>query len=236
MKSKTGLFDKLILSAYDFYWTSQQQEELARRRIEHILTILTRYGAQPGQRILDAACGSGFYTLALAQVGFQTLGIDFMPLLMERARGRAKSLKLPAEFEKMNLDNELWFDRNEFDHALCLLALHQLGNPGATLAELNRVIKPDGLLLLTLWTDQTHYPEEFENLPEPATPSAKAKPKAQVRNLGERAFKKAYGLTEKRNPPKIWNAPDLQALLEKHGFEVLEIGGQPMMTVVARAS
>lgn len=236
MKSKTRLFDKLILSAYDFYWTSQQQEDAARQRIEHILTILTRYGAQPGQRILDAACGSGFYTLALAQVGFQTLGIDFMPLLMERARTRASSLKLPAEFEKMNLDNELWFDRDEFDHALCLLALHQLGNPGATLAELNRVIKPDGLLIITLWTDQTHYPEEFEISTEPGNEAAKANTKAQVKNLGERAFKKAYSLTEKRNPPKIWSAADLQVLLEKHGFEVLEIEGQPMMTIIARAS
>lgn len=235
MKNKTSMFDKLILSAYNFYWTNREQAETARQRIEHILDLLSKYGANSGDRILDAACGSGFYTLALAQAGFQTVGIDFVPLLLDRAQAKAKELKLAAEFEKMNLDRELWFDQAEFNHAVCLLALHQLGDPPATLRELHRIIKPDGLLLLTLWTDQTHYPEEFQSSDAfLAENSPKERAKERVKNLGERAFKAAHNFGERHNPPQFWNDSELDWMLSSCGFEILESNGQPLQTTVAR--
>ena len=53
----------------------------------------------PGERVLDVACGSGNGALAAARRSWgNTVGVDFVPALLERGRERAAAERLEVEF------------------------------------------------------------------------------------------------------------------------------------------
>jgi SAM-dependent methyltransferase len=56
-------------------------------------------------RLLDAGCGTGENTLLAAERGADALGIDFSPLAIERARGKAAERGIPARFEVADVLN-----------------------------------------------------------------------------------------------------------------------------------
>jgi SAM-dependent methyltransferase len=49
-------------------------------------------------RALDLGCGSGKHAVAVAQHGWQVVGIDFVPRALEEARGRAAEARVDARF------------------------------------------------------------------------------------------------------------------------------------------
>jgi cyclopropane fatty-acyl-phospholipid synthase-like methyltransferase len=50
-------------------------------------------------RLLDAGCGTGENTLLTAERGADAVGVDFSPLAISRARGKAAERGVPARFE-----------------------------------------------------------------------------------------------------------------------------------------
>jgi len=107
---------------------------------------------QPGETVLDVACGSG--TLALAakqQVGPQgrVTGIDASAEMIERAR--AKGMKAGLDLTFVNgTAQELPFGQGQFDIVIGTLMLHHLPRPARSdfAREAGRVLKPGGRLLL----------------------------------------------------------------------------------------
>jgi SAM-dependent methyltransferase len=66
-----------------------QEHDLASRRSEtidqHVKWIFSRVLASRPSRLLDLACGPGFYTVRLARVGCECVGIDFSPASIRHA-------------------------------------------------------------------------------------------------------------------------------------------------------
>ena len=52
----------------------------------------------PYGRALDLGCGSGIWSVALAQRGWQVTGVDFVPKALRRARERAEQAEVEVEF------------------------------------------------------------------------------------------------------------------------------------------
>src|SRR5437870_6576827 len=48
---------------------------------------------RPGDRVLDACCGTGDLALAARKAGGETTGLDFSPRMLERARRKAPSIE-----------------------------------------------------------------------------------------------------------------------------------------------
>ncbi len=97
----------------------------------------------PG-RALDAACGTGRHTKYLADKGFDTIGIDCSPEMLELAR-----VKVPeARFELGDL-TAIPFASGSFDLALCALALDHTDDLLAPVAELARVVRPGGCVIIS---------------------------------------------------------------------------------------
>jgi len=71
-----------------------------------------------GARVLDLACGAGRHSLELRRRGFEVVGADISPELLEIARRDAAEQSLEAEFVEADL-RELDFDA-EFDVVLSL--------------------------------------------------------------------------------------------------------------------
>lgn len=125
-----------------------------------ILPNLLRLMPPEGKKVLDIACGQGFFSQAYAKAGANVLGVDISPQLIKLARENAGagagagnesdvgggSLK----FEVSPAD-KIPFAANEvFDSAMIVLALQNIKEMGETLKEAARALKKDGSLVLVL--------------------------------------------------------------------------------------
>jgi len=65
-----------------------------KKRTEYLCALLSRAGASPGDLVLDLACGTGAYTCALLQRGFDVVGVDAGPEMLQIALEKAQALGL----------------------------------------------------------------------------------------------------------------------------------------------
>ncbi|MFD2765015.1 class I SAM-dependent methyltransferase [Micromonospora eburnea] len=100
-----------------------------------------------GHRILDAGCGSGPLSAALRAKGAIVTGFDSSPAMIELARQR---LGENAALHVADLSQPLPFPDGAFDDVVASLVLHYLRDWAAPLAELRRVLKPGGRLILSV--------------------------------------------------------------------------------------
>lgn len=116
--------------------------------------------------VLDAGCGASIFPVYLAKLGHRVTGLD---LNVPQGLNRAHNVKV--NYCKGEL-SELPFDDDSFDAIFCISVIEHLGHQGApaALAEMRRVLKPEGRLLIT--TDyyedanaQIYYEGEGERFP-----------------------------------------------------------------------
>ncbi|MEU6074104.1 class I SAM-dependent methyltransferase [Micromonospora sp. NPDC047074] len=109
--------------------------------------ILRLAGNVSGRRILDAGCGSGPLSAALRAKGAVVTGFDVSAAMVDLARQR---LGEDADLHVADLSAPLPFADAEFDDVVASLVLHYLEDWSGPLAELRRVLKPGGRLLLSV--------------------------------------------------------------------------------------
>jgi demethylmenaquinone methyltransferase/2-methoxy-6-polyprenyl-1,4-benzoquinol methylase len=95
---------------------------------------------RPGDRVLDAACGTGDFALADLRAGaHEVIGVDFAPKMLERARRKS------TEIEWIEADMlELPFPDESFDAATVGFGVRNLAELERGLRELRRVLRPGG--------------------------------------------------------------------------------------------
>ncbi|HTR68111.1 MAG TPA: class I SAM-dependent methyltransferase [Terriglobales bacterium] len=101
---------------------------------------------------LDAGCGSGFLSRWLAQRGCRVTGVDAAPEMVEVSMNLAAA---DANCERLSFRQvetiaRLPFAAEEFSGILCSSVLEYLPDPQACLLEFFRVLKPAGLLLVSV--------------------------------------------------------------------------------------
>ena len=109
--------------------------------------ILALAGDVAGRRILDAGCGSGPLFAALRDRGAVVTGFDKSAGMLELARRR---LGDGADLRVADLGSPLPFPDGTFDDVIASLVLHYLEDWGPALAELRRVLKPGGRLIVSV--------------------------------------------------------------------------------------
>lgn len=117
--------------------------------------ILKLAGDVQGRRVLDAGCGSGPLSEALRAKGAIVTGFDASPAMVALARQR---LGEDADLQVADISLPLPFADGAFDDVVVSLVLHYLQDWTAPLAELRRVLKPGGRLLLSV-----NHPRILEN-------------------------------------------------------------------------
>ena len=99
---------------------------------------------RPGDRVLDAACGTGDLALADLRAGAATVtGLDFSPRMLERARRKTAVIDW-VEGDLLALP----FDDGSFDTATIGFGVRNVGDLELALAELRRVLRPGGRLAI----------------------------------------------------------------------------------------
>lgn len=100
--------------------------------------------ALPAGTALDAACGTGRHSEYLARRGHRVIGVDSSPDMLARARERVPA----AEFHEGGL-HRLPLPDDHVDIVVCGLALAHLRDLRPAFAELVRVLRPGGHLIVT---------------------------------------------------------------------------------------
>ncbi|MER7070249.1 class I SAM-dependent methyltransferase [Terrabacter sp. NPDC000476] len=109
--------------------------------------MLRLAGDVDGRRVLDAGCGTGPLFEDLRARGATVTGFDGSPAMVELARER---LGPEADLHVADLSAPLPYPDDAFHDAVVSLVLHYLQDWSAPLAELHRVIRPGGRLLLSV--------------------------------------------------------------------------------------
>jgi SAM-dependent methyltransferase len=130
------LYERQTHEVEDIHWWYR-----GRRRV--IAEVLDRLGLPGDVRILDAGCGSGRNMVDLARFGPVT-GLELADASVAKARERGV-----GEVVQGTLD-ALPFDPDSFDLAVSLDVIEHLEDDHRALAELRRVVRPGGKLLVTV--------------------------------------------------------------------------------------
>jgi SAM-dependent methyltransferase len=121
-------------------------------RLAHELPFFDRlFDGRDGLRVLDAACGTGQHTIALARRGHQAVGADLSRPMVDRARENAAAAGADVTFAVAGLGNLATLG-GTFDVALCLgNSLPHLLTASAVdgaLTDFATVLRPGGLLVI----------------------------------------------------------------------------------------
>ena len=130
---------------------AEQLEALYRKRdiVRRRALVHEALAAQPGERILDVGCGPGFYvaeTLDRVGPGGSVVGIDpsaaMLAIAGRRVAGR-DNVKL-----REGAATALPVDDASFDAVLSVQVFEYIADTAAALAELHRVVRPGGRVLI----------------------------------------------------------------------------------------
>jgi len=94
---------------------------------------------RPGDRVLDACCGTGDLAVAAAGAGGRVTGLDFSPRMLERAR-RKQAAVTWVEGDLLALP----FDDGSFEAATVGFGVRNVSDLEQAVAELRRMLVPDG--------------------------------------------------------------------------------------------
>jgi demethylmenaquinone methyltransferase/2-methoxy-6-polyprenyl-1,4-benzoquinol methylase len=97
---------------------------------------------QPGDRVLDACCGTGDLAIAAKRAGAgEVVGLDFSPAMLERARRKDSGIEW-LEGDVLALP----FEGGSFDAVTVGFGVRNVEELPAALRELRRVLRPGGRL------------------------------------------------------------------------------------------
>jgi ubiquinone/menaquinone biosynthesis C-methylase UbiE len=108
--------------------------------------VLEMLRSQQGERILDAGCGTGVFTLDVLGAGAQVVGLELsLPMLLRAGRKLEGHL-----FHMVRGDmRKLPFADNAFDKTVSVTAIEFIVDATATIGELFRVTKPGGCIVVS---------------------------------------------------------------------------------------
>lgn len=129
-----------------------------------LLSAFQELPRQPGWQVVDVGCGTGYPTLDLASLlgtDGDVAGLDVWGAGIEYARAGASELRLNNVTFLVADVAECDLPDGSFDAAICNLGLPGFASPDAALRGIARLLRPDGMLLLTTNLRGT-MPEFFE--------------------------------------------------------------------------
>jgi len=128
-----------VAEEYDDKRFSEGRAFIDRREKEAVLSAL---GPVEDKRILEVACGTGRFTVMMAQQGADIVGLDISPAMLTQGRQKAQAAGVDDHVEFMRGDaSRLPFPDNHFDSVFAMRFFHLADRPVTFLRELRRVSK-----------------------------------------------------------------------------------------------
>jgi ubiquinone/menaquinone biosynthesis C-methylase UbiE len=113
--------------------------------------VLSAFGVQKGERVLEIGPGTGFYTLETARrVGpaGRLVCLDVQEEMLRETRRRVAAEGLTADFVRADAE-ALPLRSASLDHVYLITVLGEIPDRGAALSEITRVLRPGGRLSIS---------------------------------------------------------------------------------------
>jgi ubiquinone biosynthesis O-methyltransferase len=122
-------------------------------------------GDVEGKKVLDVGCQYGVFSFYLGEKGASVTGMDISKRWIERCQREAAEKYPDKEFHFLAGDaQELPFDDESFDAVLCSEVIEHVEHPGNVLSEINRVLKPEGVFVLSTPNTDSYYVKTWQVL------------------------------------------------------------------------
>jgi ubiquinone/menaquinone biosynthesis C-methylase UbiE len=136
------ILDQFTRQAVPFSTAAPIRDEAA------LQLLVDAAGTGPDDTVLDVACGPGLVVCAFARVARHATGVDLTPAMLERGRALAAEQGLTnVTFRRDNV-LPLPFPDASFSIVVSRFAFHHFQDPAAVLAEMCRVCRPGGRVVV----------------------------------------------------------------------------------------
>ena len=132
-------------------WMAGDFGQIAQSYVAEAEAFVARQSLTPGVRVLDVACGTGNQSIPAARTGAKVRGMDLAPNLLVQARARAAAEGLTIEFDEGDVEQMTYADAS-FDVVTSMFGAMFAPRPERTAAELLRVCRPGGRIVMANWT------------------------------------------------------------------------------------
>jgi SAM-dependent methyltransferase len=134
------------------------------------LTFLERLAITPGTQMLDVACGAGQIAIPAARSGAMVVGVDISTNWLEQARSRADREGVAVQFDEGDAER-LPYDDASFDLVVSLIGAMFAPQPERVAAELIRVCRSKGRIVMANWTPEGFVGQMFQIIGQHVPPS-----------------------------------------------------------------
>lgn len=152
-------------------WSSGDFAVVASRIVLVAEQLCDSADLHAGWRVLDVATGSGNAAIAAARHGCISVGIDYVPSLLERGRKRAAAEGLAVDLLEGDAE-ALPFADASFDAVTSVYGTMFAPNHQRTADEVLRVCRPGGTIALASWTPEGFIGELFRTIGAHVPPPA----------------------------------------------------------------
>ncbi len=154
-RPKPGWFNPIADFLGSAYWApnTSRVQAFTTGTAQEVAFLVEALGLHPGNRVLDLGCGPGRHSLALAQAGFECVGIDLSQTFVELAEASALTLGVAnrTTFWVGDVSN-IEFDA-EFDAVICLcqggFGLLAGGEDAALIKRFAQALKPGAAMAMS---------------------------------------------------------------------------------------
>ena len=151
-------------------WDAGDYAHFAKPMEPGALEILERLAIPPGTEMLDIGCGAGQIAIPAARAGVRVTGLDLAPHQVEAARARASAEGLDARFDEGDAEM-LPYEDASFDVVVSLIGAMFAPRPDRVAAELVRVCRPGGRVIMANWTPEGFVGQLFKIIGKHVPPS-----------------------------------------------------------------
>jgi ubiquinone/menaquinone biosynthesis C-methylase UbiE len=138
-----ALFDSKA-ETYDSWYTTPlgaYEDELEKALVFRHVTDVR------GKTVLDVGCGTGLYSIRLAEAGADVTAVDISPKMIEIARTKAQDRGQYIWYDQADMA-QLPYANRTFDTVVSITALEFAADPLQALMEMARVLRPGGKLIV----------------------------------------------------------------------------------------
>ncbi|KAA0956067.1 class I SAM-dependent methyltransferase [Planococcus sp. ANT_H30] len=142
---------KAYIPALKYHWLTRFYDPLIEWGMQEKkmkMKLVNQASLQPGEQVMDLACGTGTLALLLqqSQPGIQVIGVDADPEILAIANSKMKENRANSILFEEGFSDQLPFSTNLFHHVFTSLFIHHLTleKKKETFEEVRRVLKSGG--------------------------------------------------------------------------------------------
>jgi len=135
-----------VAGVYDVFVNVINRE--THQKLKKIVSSLI----EPGDTVLECACGTGLLSAVIAQKCRQLTATDFSEKMLKKAEKNCRAFR-NITYDQADI-TALPCPDSSFDKVVAANVIHLLDNPLAAISELNRVCKDGGMLIIPTYMNK----------------------------------------------------------------------------------